>query len=114
MKNLTLVACFARCTITKKTCIRGVCWFGFRVHPSHPPMHCSGSKCGGQLGTSIGGSIRAAQATFMACFPKTDWAFPLPKTARTKRKPLGGRHRCLVGISGQICAPRAHRIRCSP
>ena len=29
-------------------------------------------------------------------------AFSPPKTAPTERKPLGGKHGCLVGIGGQI------------
>ena len=48
----------------------------------------------------------APRATFTACFPTMAWASPPPKTAPTKRKPLGGKHDSLVRIGGQVFAPR--------
>ena len=52
MKNLTFVAGYVRCAITRKACVNGVHRFGFGVHPSHLPMHSWGPWGGGRLGTT--------------------------------------------------------------
>ena len=49
MKNLTFVARYVRCAITKESCVHGVHTFGFGVDPSHLPMHCWGPGASPQL-----------------------------------------------------------------
>ena len=50
MKNLSFVAGYVRCAITRKAWVNGFHRFGFGVHPSHLPMQSWGPRGGGRLG----------------------------------------------------------------
>ena len=49
VKNLTFLAGYVRCAITRKACVNRVHRFGFEIHL---PMQSQGLRGGGQLGTT--------------------------------------------------------------
>ena len=53
MKDLTFVAHYVRCAITKKHVLEGSADLGAGCGPSYLPMHSWGPRRGGQLGMIV-------------------------------------------------------------
>ena len=89
-------------------------WSALRERaPSFQPPEIEVACC-----TYFAVSVRAARAhrtlPLWSVLPEQPRLSASPKTALTEKGPLGGTHGCFVRIGGQISAPRAPRVRCSP